>query len=211
MSDIIGGAHIQQIKYSSISFTFDRLGNPKSALNLNGGWLTVPSGVYFNSSEFSITLWIYPQQVDSRARIIDFGNGCNLDEILLAIQGDYYNSPFISLYDTEMINYASSHTPLTTNQWQFLVATYNGAYFSIYINGYLVGQSETVSIKPVPLNVLREKSCVGKSNCVKNGAGYSHSFIDDLKFYNKSLTQNEIYVLMKESDTCGADVTGKWG
>jgi hypothetical protein len=89
-----------------------------------------------------------------------------MDEILFAIKGDYYKSPFISLYDTEIINYASSFTPLTTDQWQFLVATFNESYFSIFINGYLVRQSEAVSIKPMPLNVTREHNFVGKSNCV---------------------------------------------
>ena len=45
------------------NFVPDRFGCANSALNLNGeGWTQVPSGVYFNTPEFTITVWIYPQQ-----------------------------------------------------------------------------------------------------------------------------------------------------
>ena len=43
-----------------------------------------------------------------------------------------------------------------------------------------------------PLN--RTQNYVGKSSL--NWDGYSHSFIDDLRFYNKSLTHQEIVDLI---------------
>jgi hypothetical protein len=57
---------------SSTSFTSDRFGHVNSALALNGGYTQVPAGYYFNTPQFSISLWAYPSQVVSWARIFDF-------------------------------------------------------------------------------------------------------------------------------------------
>ena len=80
MNDEIGTAHMTQGSLNL--FVSDRFGNANSALALNGRWTQVPSGVYFDSPEFTISVWVYPQQVGSHARIIDFGNGQASDNIL---------------------------------------------------------------------------------------------------------------------------------
>jgi hypothetical protein len=172
-------------------------------LNLNGGWATLPKGVYFNSPQFSITVWIYPQQIGDWSRVIDFGNGCFIDEISLVIQGWCLNSPYISLYDSSanLLNYASSCSiPLITNQWQFLVATFDGSLLTLYIDSQVIVQSEP-SHSSFSHDVVRERNFIGKSNCVENGDGYSYSYIDDLRFYNKSLSQSEIQELMNQKET----------
>ena len=55
MLDQIGTSHMTQ--GSLTSFIEDRFGNVNSALALNGGWTQIPSGSYFNTSEYSITVW----------------------------------------------------------------------------------------------------------------------------------------------------------
>ena len=61
MLDTIGNSNM--IQGDLTSFTLDRFGCPNAALALNGGWTQVPSGIYFNTPEFSISVWVYPQQV----------------------------------------------------------------------------------------------------------------------------------------------------
>ena len=70
MQDVIGSAHMTQ--GSNTTFTSDRFGNPNSALALNTGYTIVPSGVYFNTPSFTISVWVYPKGVKYHARIIDF-------------------------------------------------------------------------------------------------------------------------------------------
>jgi hypothetical protein len=60
MKDLIGSADMTQ--GSLTSFTMDRFGNANSALALNGGWTQVPAGVYFDSIEFTISVWVYPNE-----------------------------------------------------------------------------------------------------------------------------------------------------
>jgi len=56
MFDVIDVAHMTQ--GSSTYFTTDRFGNANAALALNGGWTQVPSGIYFDTPEFTISVWI---------------------------------------------------------------------------------------------------------------------------------------------------------
>jgi hypothetical protein len=72
MKDVIGNSDMTQGNLTT--FTSDRFGNVNSALALNGGWSKVPSGIYFDSPEFTISVWVFPQQVGYWSRIIDFGN-----------------------------------------------------------------------------------------------------------------------------------------
>ena len=57
------------------ALTTDRFGNANSALNLNTGYMNIPSGIFFNGS-FTIIGWINPTAINqSYSRFIEFGNG----------------------------------------------------------------------------------------------------------------------------------------
>ena len=58
MRDIIDSKDMEQGNLTS--FIEDRFGNVNSALALNGGYTQIPSGVYFNSPELTISAWIHP-------------------------------------------------------------------------------------------------------------------------------------------------------
>ncbi len=57
MKDAIGTADM--IQGNLTSFIADRYGKVNSALALNGGWAQVPSGIYFDTPEFTIAVWVY--------------------------------------------------------------------------------------------------------------------------------------------------------
>ena len=186
MLDEIGAAHMTQ--GNSTSFIEDRFGCPNSALALNGGWTQVPPGIYFDTPEFTISFWIYPQQVGVWSRVIDFGNGPNSNNIFLS----QYSTPYFQIYSNNVIvNKAVSPDNLQTNKWQFLAVTLNCNRSTIYIDGQL-----TINLnKQYTLQISNRTNCfIGKSNWA--GDGYSYSNLDDLRFYNKSLTQEEIVELM---------------
>ena len=79
------------------------------------------------------------------------------------------------------------------DQWQFLVATFDGFNSRVYLNGQLTRSlNNTYTMK----TLTRSNCFIGKSNW--GGYGFSSSFLDDLRFYNKSLTQTEIQQLMNQ-------------
>ena len=195
MNDQIGSSHM--IQGNLTSFIEDRFGCPNSALALNGGWTQVPSGIYFDSPEFTISVWVYPQQVGRYSRIIDFANGQNVDSIIFSLANENNPQDVLAVFQnsTIKINTKSSQN-LTFYKWQFIVATFNGSNARLYLNGTLTAESNLSYTLPT----LSRNSCfIGKSNWYEDG--YSWSYLDDLRFYNKSLSKEEILELMNQNET----------
>ena len=184
-------------------FTVDRFGNSNSSLALNGGWTQIPAGVYFDTPEFTISVWVYPQQVGSYSRVINFGNSSTstASNIVLRFDSDSDKSPALNIINSagSSIGVCFSSEPLLNAEWQFLAATFNGTFESIYINGNLTG-SVNVSTYILP-STNRLNNYIGKS--FSSYHGFSSSYLDDLRFYNKSLTQEEIIQLMNQNDSKG--------
>lgn len=187
MVDIIG--NVKMFQGNLTSFTFDRFGCPNAALALNGGWTQVASGVFFDTPQFTISAWIYPQNVSTKARLIDFGD----DNVIFTIDNNWY----FQICGTPSWGTVNPSQMLISNSWQMLTATFDGVKMSVYFNGVLKSTSQynhTMS-----QNLVRTKCYLGKSNWAQDG--YSWSFVDDLRFYNKSLTQTEIIELINKNET----------
>jgi hypothetical protein len=188
MTDRIGSSHMTQ--GSATYLTNDRFGNPNSALALNGGWTQIPSGNYFDSAQFTISVWVLPQQVGYFARILDFGNenGQGANNFILGLSYDNSKKPFIYMKSTS--GNLILDTTLTLNQWQFLVATFDGSNVRIYLNGQNVMTKQSAYTFPL----FRTNCFIGKSNWKVDG--FSSSVLDDLRFYNRALTDSEVTQLM---------------
>jgi hypothetical protein len=192
MNDLIGSSDM--IQGNLTSFRPDRFGCLNSAMTLRGGWTQVPSGIYFNSPEFTISVWVYPKSLSKNARLIDFGNGLSNDNIILDLSVGRIPTPKFGI--DSIINAVSSQN-LTFDEWQFLTVTFNGTTSSIYQNGTLTVQVNGSYLFPT----LNRTNCyIGKSHLASSN-GDSFSYLDDLRFYNKSLTQTEIRTLMNQNQT----------
>jgi hypothetical protein len=201
MLDVIGSADMTQ--GNATYFTLDRFGNENASLALNGGWTQVPKGVYFDTPEFTISVWVRPINVGAYARVIDFGNLLSvnaLDNIILRLDTNLNKKPALNIYDATgtSMGQCEATSALTNGAWQFLTTTFNASLESIYINGTLVCSLSTNYILP---KIARLNNYIGKS--FHPSHGYSWSFIDDLRFYNKSLSQSEILELMNKNDSSG--------
>ncbi len=97
MKDVIGSADMTT-QGSLTSFSVDRFDRVNSALALNGSFTRVPLGVYFDTLELSISVWIYPMNVSSYSRIIDFGKGPSADNLVLALSSKNTSRPYFEFY-----------------------------------------------------------------------------------------------------------------
>jgi len=192
MFDEIGSANMTQ-GYNT-GFVADRFCNPYSALALNGGWAEIPPEVYFDTPEFTISVWVYPLNVGSNARIIDFGNGQN-DNIIFSLSYMQTLTPYIYFQSKTFVSSAM----LSLGKWQFLVATFNKTRLNIYKDGILIYSNNSL-IYSNP-TVIRNNCYVGKSNWPTDG--FSYSYLDDLRIYNTSLIRDEIIQIMNENKENG--------
>jgi hypothetical protein len=194
MLDNVGGSDMTQGNLTE--FTTDRFGNVDSALSLMNGWAQIPSNtIYFDTLEFTITVWVATQSNCSNCRVLDIGNGQRMDNIIIALSSNRDQLPYLRIYSgpNKTIS-AQSSSSLTLGSWQFLAATFNGTNVRIYIDGLLC----TDVYSPFTLTPIQRTKCfVGKSNWLEDD--FSSFHLDELRFYNKSLSQEEINLLMKES------------
>ncbi len=74
--------------YDGVNYEFvnDRFNNSNSAIQFNSGYVKIPAGSYF-SSDFTITLWVNLQVIRYWQRIIEFGNGKPLYNVVLLYYG----------------------------------------------------------------------------------------------------------------------------
>ena len=189
LKDEIGQNDLTQRNLTS--FTSDRFGNAKSALALNGGWTQVTSGIYFDTYEFSISVWVYPQSLVSNERIIDFSNGPSTDNLeLILISRNNKLIPRFSIFDNSSNSQVllESSLDLTLNKWHFLSVTFNESSLRIYVNGNLTGIATFNKI--LPNSLTTSQNYFGKS---------SYIWLDEIRFFSKSLKQNEIILLMNDS------------
>jgi len=196
MLDQIGSSHMSQ--GSLTTFASDRFGNANSALALNGGWTQVPSGVYFDTLEFTVAFWVYPQTVGSYARVFDFSNGAPSDNVLLCLDSGGNNKPFFQINQgATVLPGVSSTVALVQNQWQHLAASFDGFTLRIFVNGI---QTASLALTyTLPSTLVRTVNDFGLGPF---GDGISSSYLDDIRFYNKSLSQAELLGLINQNCTC---------
>ena len=173
----------------SSSHTFfdrDRFGRLNSALNLNNWFKQVSNDVYFQG-DFSVSFWIKFQannQSGTSIGFLDFSSnvvfGCTKDNCFLEV-------------DIDSSTYVKATTQLKTGFWTFFVATLQGLTGSIYLDGNLVGQN----VLSVPTFIVGLNNLIGaRQNNVTDIYGTSLSIIDELRIFNRSLTNTEIISLM---------------
>ena len=174
-TDIIGYANMYN--GYNVQFVEDRFGKPNSAIRFNDGYYQVPSGVYFNG-DFSVAVWVKINVRIQWASIIDFGSDCNYnsDSVIITSQPDYKQ--------------LTSNLGLSIGQWTYLVITLNETTTSIYINGILARKG---SNPEMPKYAERKLNYIGKSCSASN----LRADLDDLRIYNRALSQPEVYDLIR--------------
>ena len=187
INDIAGGAHLYN--GYNVEFVKDRFGNPNSAMRFSDGYYQVPPGVYFNV-DFTISVWLKLNVYLTNSKIIDFGNA--FAEQIVFKTSPANNKAIIYVYQ---FNYESlidePSLPLIIGQWAHLVFTLSENTGFFYMNGLLVSQTNGIYF---PFNILRESNYIGKSSRW-NEDGNLWADLDELRFYNRSMSQAEVNYL----------------
>jgi len=162
----------QSLEFTGVSQYID-LGTP-SSLNFNG------------SSNFSVSAWITnaSSSITTSATIFSKGFSTNTQYQL------YINSSnkiAFGQYSSGTNHEAVWGTALTLNQWYFVVGTWNGSTWKIYVNN---GPPVTNTTTSPPST--GQKNCIGCIFISGTASRFYQGNIDDLRVYNTALTTNQI-------------------
>lgn len=183
----------------------DRHGNENGALLFDEDRYvrtTASSGSVDITGRISMAAWINPSQFETqdgamgmRRTILRKMSLHNSYGYVFGIDKDgLLNVFFGNSSDGGPAVTALNMTPLPTNQWSHVAATYDGALVTFYVDGVLV------DVQPcdAPLRSTSENLCIGR---IPNAdTAYFYGAIDDIHLYDRSLLADEIAGLFAEGD-----------
>jgi Concanavalin A-like lectin/glucanases superfamily/Secretion system C-terminal sorting domain/Purple acid Phosphatase, N-terminal domain len=180
--------------FAATSFDFDRSGNPNSAIRMTyalQSQATIPGLPYGNAAR-TISFWVkslaeaglnygpvfsYGTGTTGNA----FGGGVSTDRTMIVSQND----------DFTLI---MGGNPNTLNVWYHFVMTYDGTTAKMYRNGQLMG------------SMAKSWNTINNSDIFKLGIGtggqqWFNGLIDDLKIYDRAVTDAEALHIYNEPNT----------
>jgi len=134
-------------------------------------------------SDISVEAWIKPTQMDLFNTILAKGTASNNYSYFLAI-GTYYNNS-LSFQLGEAGGIMTGTIPIRTDEWQHLVGVRQGNKMRTYVNNQLSNEI-TVGTGEIRQNNFPLE--IGKYD----GRGYFKGNLDEIKIYNRVLTDDEI-------------------
>ncbi len=167
------------------------IGNAVSLASASSQYVTLPSGVVSDLSDFSISTWVYLNSVSTWARIFDFGTGAERYLYLCPKAG----SGKVRFAISNSGNYGEEgidgDAALPSGQWVHVAVTLSGTTGSLYVNGRLVGQTTGMAFAPkrLPSTSL---NYIGKSQF---SDPYLNGKVDDFRIYRGALTLADVQTL----------------
>lgn len=185
LADVVAGYNLTRTGGAK-TFVPDRYGNASSAVRVTGSsnYLKAPAGIYF-TTEFTITAWTCVYSMGNRPRLLDFGG-----DVFISFSYDSNPKGQVMIYVTKINSQTSSaysKYSITTSSWYHMAMSVNTTTASLYLNGILAA-SVTLSL-PI-LVESTSRNYFGKGNW--NIDDYADADFDEIKFFGKALTQQQI-------------------
>lgn len=181
------------------TLTIDRFGNSDSAYSFDGenDYIRIPDDPQLDGMDaLTLSVWINTNDSDQWAEIINkyVHGGTHLDESYnIGIDGGPLPVFQYATEDAYVIKISSVETPI--DSWHHIVGVYTGTEGSIFINGSRVGFSRNDPDPGGPVNSISEDLLIGCGNASGTLAAFYSGIIDDVRIYNRALSDSEVYDL----------------
>ncbi len=197
-------------KVSGVSTAMDRFGKPNSAYNFSGNKpqriTTTPIDRY--SQEFSASLWVTVDPGIGRESYI-LGSGSN-DSRWIGLRYQLFAEANTSTGYKNIgagVSAGALETPISyqfipnSDTWVHIVKTVGNGYLTVYVNGSFVGRTPAGSMSAPPSGNL----VIGDFEDPITGNVWKGR-IDDVRFYNRALSDTEVLGLYNYEKIGGASV-----
>jgi hypothetical protein len=189
-NDESGNGHDGRI--AGASMVTDRFGNPNSAFSFNGtsDYIKVMNSenLDFKPKGFTLAAWV------------NYDN--NLSDVVVLSKHRYsYGTGYVlgveknqaKVFLDQYGHLATTET-YSDSQWHFIVCTYDGTTLILSVDGIQKGNQKVAYNR-----TNTSKLCIGASENNSGGInGYYSGLIDDVRIYNRALSESEIQILYHE-------------
>jgi hypothetical protein len=169
------------------TMTTDRHGNSNNAYAFNTNYIEIPSNALNNMPKGTVTAFIYLNNLGIQHSILDKTITTSINYFQFIV--DNYNK-LRAIINTNGGSFLGN-TALSANQWYHVAVTWDGTNIIFYLNG--IQDGSYANIKGIP--DADRHTYIGK---VENNTAYMKGKIDEVRIYNKALSQIEIQELANE-------------
>ena len=171
------------------SLTTDRFGDSDKAFYFNNNNISIQHNSLLNiSNSFTIDFWYNPSTLYFAQDLITKGADNN-DNFWIIRHHNYSENPFLNFsirYANQTGHSAFISTP-TINTWHNICVKIDGSFISMFKNGELINSGSSSLVFQNNTNTYN--LIIGTLQYNFNGK------IDDIRIYNRALTQEEITYL----------------
>ncbi len=188
------------------TLTDDRFGNPNSAYSFDGSDDDISiedSDSLDITGPITLSVWIKTSGTSTNSGVIskfESGhydrNGYNIN-----IRGDSF-ADFDINYEWEngIGTGVMSTTPVEDGEWHHIAAVYDGVRARIYIDGVFEAENSSDYTQGIGENDFKLR--IGWDTSMSGNDRHFTGVIDDIRIYNRSLSDDEIQVLFAGEETC---------
>jgi PKD repeat protein len=173
-------------------------GHSGKALKFNGSsnWITVNDSASLDlATGMTLEAWVYPLSQSNGGNTIILKEAPGAEVYALYSEEDV-NLP-VSYINNGSYRNVTGPNRLPANTWTHLVATYDGSYQRLYVNGVQVAQKAQSGQIQQSSGVLR----IGGNSV---WGEYFDGYIDEVRIYNRALTATEVSNNMKTPVSAGS-------
>ena len=172
------------------TLTSDRNDQPNSAYYFDGSSdISIPNVHFFDQLDtFSICLWIYPTELNSQHNTI-ISKVIPNRHFLIKIVKDSRKLEAHFAHGADYYQCFSTNT-VELNQWTQIVFQWTGTKWQFYRDGRFVHEVDYTGTVPPTVNSTMN---IGSMD----GGYYFTGKIDDIRIYNRTLTDDEIKAIYK--------------
>lgn len=204
----LSGRHIKAV---GATLAEDRFGNPGSAYFLHGNeysYLNLGTDKILKPSAITISLWIKIEAIMHK------GNGVPFNPIIITKSNptnDFFEAYFVGLnMQTQNINIntaigvekgvgLTSTAGIDLRKWYHVVMAFDDRYLWLYINGVLQNDNKPM-LKNFRSHYLETDSVIVGSLANKKNNRSLQGTVDDILFYNRALSTDEVIELYNAPD-----------
>ncbi len=165
------------------------------ALYLNwGDYIKTVDKIKWSSNSFTIAGWLKPDSVDSWVAFVSKGGDYDICSSANSFNLEFYNGKgHVRFGETcWCCKYYTPEPMIQPNQFRFVVVTYDGNTLSFYVNGKKISETQ------VKATINSETSPIYIGADFPGGANYYQGTIDEVRIYNRALTDFEVQELYQD-------------
>ncbi len=183
----------------SNGLTFDTgtvSGQVGNALSFDGNdqYVDLPTGLSDFTKGCTISLWVYPTDVQNWSRFVDFGNGSSSDNIWFGRRSNSNDLAFECWSGSSSNGLVYAEDVINLNEWQMFTVTVDSTgNVRLFKDGSLIQTGTSM-----PTSVNRTNNYLGRSNWPADD--YYQGYMDDVRVYNYNLTDSEVMAVFTASN-----------